>query len=232
MSESLALEERVLIAIATGESYFREFKSALEGPPGQKVPRKLADVMVDIGRTLVAFANADGGELLIGVEDDGQVTGVPFDEAQVQQLFAASTTHVHAGTPLPSPRKSIVLVGGHPVMYFHVPKGTDYVYLTSDGRCVKRIDRESVPVTAESISTARLEDQSRKYDRSYSWSTATIADLDLDLVSSVAGQVAYGISPEKCLQYLDLAEFGPNGLQLKNAALLLFAKNVSRWHAR
>lgn len=232
MTESLALEERVRIAVATGESYFREFKSALAGPPGEKAPRAVSDIMVDIGRTLVAFANADGGELLIGVEDDGQLSGVPHSEQEIEKLFAATTTHVHADTPLPVPRKSLVRIGGHAVLYFHVPKGTDYVHLTADGRCLRRADRESVPVSAESITHTRLEERSRAYDRSFSWGAASISDLDLDLIGSVASQVAHGISPEKCLQYLDLAEFGPDGLRLRNAALLLFAKNVSRWHAR
>jgi len=40
------------------------------------------------------------------------------------------------------------------------------------------------------------------------------------------------MSAEKCLQYLDLAEFSTQGLKLKKAALLLFAKNITKWHPR
>lgn len=36
MEELLKLKERIDIAIEIGESYHREFKSALEGPPGLK----------------------------------------------------------------------------------------------------------------------------------------------------------------------------------------------------
>ncbi|MFG3394711.1 ATP-binding protein [Streptomyces parvus] len=227
----LGLSERIQIAIRIGESQFREFKSALQGPPGEKAPRKHSEVMTDVGRTLVAFANADGGELLIGVEDDGSVTGVPCDENKIQQILNASSTHVHKDTPLPGVRKTKIDIDGKIVIYFYVPKGTRFVYLTSDGRCIKRIDRESVPVSSEHINNGRLEDQSRDYDRGFS-PTAKLQDLDLDLVQSVASQVAYGISPEKCLQYLDLAEFSMEGLRLKNAALLLFAKDIRNWHAR
>jgi ATP-dependent DNA helicase RecG len=227
----LGLSERIQLAIRIGESQFREFKSALQGAPGEKTPRKHSEVMTDVGRTLVAFANADGGELLIGVEDDGSVTGVPYDENKIQQVLNASTTHVHKDTPLPGVRKTKIEIDGHVVIYFYVPKGTRFVYLTSDGRCIKRIDRESVPVSSEHINSERVEDQSREYDRGFA-PAAKLQDLDLDLVQSVASQVAYGISPEKCLQYLDLAEFSPEGLRLKNAALLLFAKDIRRWHAR
>jgi ATP-dependent DNA helicase RecG len=227
----LDLDERIGLAIRVGESQFREFKSAYEGVPGEKVPRKLRAVAEDIGRTLVAFANADGGELLIGVEDDGSVTGVPFSPDDLQRLLNASESHVHTDTPLPSPRKATVRVGSLQVAYFAVAKGTQFVHLTSDGRCLKRIDRDSVPVSAEHISAHRLEDQARGWDRAIA-TGATLADLDLDLINSVASQIAYGISPEKCLQYLDLAEFTPEGLRVKNAGVVLFAKDIRRWHPR
>lgn len=232
MSSPLLIAERVDVAVKSGESYYREFKSAFEGRSGHKTARKLTEVMKDVGRTLVAFANADGGELLVGVEDDGSITGHSYREEQVQSILDASITHVHRDTPLPPGIKSRVEIGGKEVLFFYVPKGTRYVHLTSDGRCVRREDRESVPVSAEHIQDRRLEDRSRTYDREFDWPRAALQDLDLDLLGAVATQVAYGISPEKCLQYLDLAEFGPDGLKLKNAALLLFAKDVSKWHPR
>ncbi|MBO5567957.1 MAG: ATP-binding protein [Clostridia bacterium] len=40
-------------------------------------PKKLQDS--DIFDAVVAFANSDGGDLFLGVEDDGRVTGVHKD---------------------------------------------------------------------------------------------------------------------------------------------------------
>ena len=68
--ELLKLKERLEIATQVGESHFREFKSAFQGPPSAKSQRDIKDVCQDISKTLVAFANADGGELFVGVEDD------------------------------------------------------------------------------------------------------------------------------------------------------------------
>ena len=70
------LEERARTAIGLGERHFREFKTALHGPPNAKTPRPVKSIRRDIGEALVAFANADGGELLVGVEDDGSITGI------------------------------------------------------------------------------------------------------------------------------------------------------------
>lgn len=231
MSEVLELTERAALAIRVGESHFREFKSAYAGAPSDKAPRPARDIAVDIGRTLVAFANADGGELLIGVEDDGTVTGLPQSEDDKRLLLAAPSSHVHSGTPLPPMTKALIAVDGKELLYFYVPKGLDFVYLTSDGRCIRREDRQSVPDTAERIVHSRAEDRSRVWDRQFAPS-AVIEDLDLDLLNMVASQVAYGVSPEKLLQYFDLAEFTPTGLRLKNAALVLFAKDVRNWHPR
>jgi ATP-dependent DNA helicase RecG len=39
------------------------------------------------------------------------------------------------------------------------------------------------------------------------------------------------VSVEKFLQFLDLAEFTPDGIRLKRAAMMLFSKDIRRWHS-
>ena len=70
------LDDRARTAISLGESHFREFKSAFHGPVDEKKARDTKTISKDIGEALVAFANADGGELLVGVEDNGSITGI------------------------------------------------------------------------------------------------------------------------------------------------------------
>jgi len=227
----LKLQERVQIAISLGESHFREFKSAQDGPPGRRIARDPRDVSQDIARTLVAFANADGGELLVGVEDDGQVTGVAYSESQLEMISAAPKTHVLNKTPLPSTRMARVEFQGKTVVYFSVPKGTEYVYLTADGRCLQRKDRDSLPIPVETIVLARTEQASREYDRAFV-DGATVDDLDIRLINEVANRISKGMSAEKCLQHLDLAEFDGFSFRLRRAALLLFARSPNKWHPR
>ncbi len=61
----------VLQRIQAGESRQIEFKRALE--------------FRQIGRALVAFANTEGGVLVLGVDDAGVIVGVPGDPAAVQE---------------------------------------------------------------------------------------------------------------------------------------------------
>lgn len=228
----IGMIDRAKTAIELGESHFREFKSALEGPPNEKKPRPPKEIATNIAQTLVAFANADGGELLVGVEDNGAVTGLNgFSERDLQLLEEAPTARVHAATPLPSVKKSRLSIDGKVVLYFSVPKSVEFVHITSDGRCLQRRDLESAPVPTEAIQLDRRERRSREYDRQFV-DGVSADDLDLDLVRIVADQVLKGMSPEKCLQYLDLAEYGMSQLRLRRAALLLFAKHPAKWHPR
>lgn len=229
--ELLNIEEKIRVMIPIGESHFREFKSCFEGSPERKKPRPVTSVARDIAETLVAFANAEGGDLLVGVEDDGIISGVPYEADDFKTLTDSQKTHVFPDTPLPLCRIRKVTVEGKTILYFSISAGVDYCYLTSDGRCLQRKDLESSPVSAEHIKASRQEVISREYDRQFEM-RASVRDLDLELVSVVAGQISHGMSAEKCLQYLDLAEFGPQGLKLKKAALLLFAKNITKWHPR
>jgi ATP-dependent DNA helicase RecG len=108
MEHVLKLKERVDIAIEIGESYYREFKSALEGPRDKKQPRDCKEVCYDIAKTLVAFANADGGELFVGIEDDNSISGLLYTEDKIELILHAHENHVLKETPLPMKRSSLI----------------------------------------------------------------------------------------------------------------------------
>ncbi|MCH8619633.1 ATP-binding protein [Undibacterium sp. TS12] len=229
---AFAISERARTAIELGESHFREFKSALEGPPGSKQKRPIKDIATNIAQTLVAFANADGGELLIGVEDSGEITGLlGFSDSEIDQLEQAPVTRVHTDTPLPTVRKYRLDLDNKKILYFSVSKSTQFIHITSDGRCLQRRDLESIPVATEAVQFDRQERKSREYDREFV-DGVSADDLDINLVRIVADQVSKGMSPEKCLQYLDLGEYGMSQLRLRRASLLLFGKIPSKWHPR
>ncbi len=229
----LSLNERVELALMLGESHFREFKSAIEGSPKNKKPRNVKEICIDIARTLVAFANADGGELLVGVEDNFNVTGLDHTEQQIEQILKSTNVYVHKDTPLPNLTALEIFLKSKrkKIAYFSVSKGSDFIYLTSDGRCIQRRDRESIPMSAEKIKFDRNEVISREYDRQFV-NNASIANLKIDLIESVAYTISSGLSVEKCLQHLNLAEFDGQNFRLRKAALLLFAHDSNKWHPR
>ena len=56
--------------------------------------------------------------------------------------------------------------------------------------------------------------------------------MDLKLLQGIADQYIKGLSIERYLQQIGLAEYAVNGLRLKRAALLLFANDINKWHPR
>ena len=223
MEDILRLKERVDIAIEIGESYYREFKSGFEGRPESKTSRDISEIKYDIAKTLVAFANADGGELFVGIEDNHSVTGLPHKQEKINEILNSPKDCVLKETPIPLKQASVINYNEKIVLYFAVSKGSDFVHLTSKGECFQRKDKESVPTASEKIIFDREEKTSREYDRQFI-DIAKVTDLDNDLVEKVARQISKHISSEKLLQYLDLAEFDGYSLKLRRAALLLFSK--------
>ena len=102
MDGLLRLRERVEIAVEIGESHYREFKSAYHGKPGEKVPIDFKDICYTAAKELVAFANADGGELFIGIEDNGEVTGM-------RRMFKEMSNNEMAEPRISSPNKSFIV---------------------------------------------------------------------------------------------------------------------------
>ncbi len=227
----LQLKERVKNAILVGESDFREFKSALEGKPGEKRRRLTKKICEDIGEALVAFANTDGGELIIGVEDDTTITGVTHTNEEIEQMLDAVRTHVLDQQPLPVVYKLKIEIDGKLVLFFQVEKGTSEVYQLPDGRIVVRKDKRTVPANIKLLQFSRQERISREFDRQFV-DSANVNDLDLSLIQSLAASYLSGLTAEKYLQQFGLAEYTVAGLRLRQAAVLLFAKDIQKWHSR
>ncbi|MEO8150206.1 MAG: ATP-binding protein [Bacteroidia bacterium] len=233
MEEILLIQERVKNTITLGESHFREFKTALERRPENKKPRLTKKICEDIAEALVSFANADGGEILIGVEDDGTITGVPHNEEEIAAMIASTKTHIYAGQELPLTASAKLTLNELTVLYFSVNKGTSQIYQLPDGRCVRRKDKSTMPASVDQIQFEKQEIKSREYDGQFV-DGALVTDLDLSILQSTAEAYIKGLSVELYLQQIGLAIYGTNGLRLKRAALLLFSKSneINRWHSR
>ncbi|MCK6610859.1 MAG: putative DNA binding domain-containing protein [Bacteroidia bacterium] len=231
MDEILILADKVKNTLILGESHFREFKTALEGRPENKKPRLVKSICADIVEALVSFANADGGEVLIGVEDDATISGIPHNEADIQTMLNAVSSHVYQNQKLPLSAASKLTIDGKTILFFSVNKGTTMIYQLPDGRCVRRKDKATVPASLYQIQFERQEVISREYD-SHFVDGASVTDLDLKLLMGIADQYIKGLSVERYLQQIGLAEYDLNGLRLRRAAMLLFASDCDRWHPR
>jgi ATP-dependent DNA helicase RecG len=231
MEDILLLADKVRNTLILGESHFREFKSALEGRPDNKRARFTKSICADIAEALVSFANADGGAVLIGVEDDGTITGIPHSEEEIQTMLNSVQTHIYQNQQLPLNNANKLVLDNKIILFFSVNKGTTMIYQLPDGRCVRRKDKTTIPASVDQIHFERQEIKSREYDSQFV-DGALVTDLDVRLLQGIADQYIKGLSIERYLQQIGLAEYAQNSLLLKRAALLLFATDIDRWHPR
>jgi ATP-dependent DNA helicase RecG len=221
-----------VLAAEGEESYYVEFKSAwdygLEGRVARE-PRQIAD---DIARTIVAFANADGGELLVGVEDDGTITGVPHQHEQLRYLLAWQQQLAERGAGVPV-RSFNLQVDGHPVLLFRVGASAQGLVTTADGRCLVRQGATSAPVPPEQVMRRRAH---RLGDGDYETlpvPEATLDDLDWDLIHRgrrSRSEHLGSFNDVALLRYWNLVDQRNGSVVLRRAALLLFARDALRWH--
>ncbi|GIV15260.1 MAG: ATP-dependent DNA helicase RecG [Armatimonadota bacterium] len=189
-------------------------------------PRSIKEVARDVAETLAAMANAEGGTLALGIEDDGTVSGVP-ERYNLEQVGSQIKSLIRP--PLSFQVREITL-GGNRVWVFE----TDWspqVHQLTDGRYLYRHNDQNLPFPAtniEAIKNARLrliwEDQIIP--------EATLGDIDTDLVKEVVKRTELNLSVEEALLHYHLAEKRNGQLFLRRSALLLFARHPLRWHPR
>ncbi|WP_165697768.1 ATP-binding protein [Sutterella seckii] len=102
------------------------------------------DVVVD---TAVGFANAEGGTLFIGLNDDGSVGGVKSPKWRNPELAVAYIAS-HSVPPITATAEIVRVSDALEVLAIHVPKATGIV-ATNDGKLMKRrIKADGTPETS------------------------------------------------------------------------------------
>ena len=215
--------------LSRGEGQFVEFKSAWDRgstPPRPLGRRTLRDKIADV---VAAFANADGGLLLVGVDDDGTPTGHGYSDEHVDQFFEVPRRRL---APAVDCRTERLTLDCHEILAFDVPMAPEAVMIDGNGfpyRVGARIIREP----QETINQRKQAYRRVGYERRFR-PRATVDDLDLSLAESFLKETPLGArSVLEALQRYGLIEPGTDDWRVTNAALLLFARRPAlRWHPR
>jgi len=99
------------------------------GPPGQKSKRNWREVRNEIAEYVAGFANADGGTLVMGVEDDGTPSGHGYSPQEIDDLLA--TTASRLKPPLVNGVRATL--EGKEVLLFNVQAAAVPVMVVGDG---------------------------------------------------------------------------------------------------
>lgn len=197
----------IKLLAASGEGYNAEFKVA--------VPSRVKDLSEEV----CAFANAAGGTLLIGVNDQNQIVGVTIDNAKksaIQNSLSDITPHLSCSLLL-------VEVDGKTVGVMEVPSGANKPYVLS-GAIYVRIG----PNTQKLTTAEQMRDFFQQANRIYfdeapckEFNVEEMTDNSFLSVFKAEAHISAGIAEGQLFNNLKLFV---NEHIFKNGAVLFFGK--------
>ncbi len=204
----------LLAEVGLGEDSTRQFKVDVRNAES-------------LAAELVAFANAQGGVILIGVADDGSVPGLePHDIARINQLISNAASQL-VRSPLTVQTQNILLDTGRLVIRLTVPQGLDRPYFDKNGVIWLKSGADKRRVNSKE-ELRRLFQLAGQFYADELPTNAGIEKLDklrfqefLERVYSLD----YPDSPEEVLQLLQNLSLATDSGQLNLAGVLLFARH-------
>jgi ATP-dependent DNA helicase RecG len=209
-------EQLIKNLIKQGESVQLEFK---------EVVRK-----EDIAKTLCAFLNAEGGTLLLGVQDDGKVIGVENAGKHELELKQYLFKSIIPEAPI---TVSVEKIGAKEIISVKVWNGSKPPYIFNGEIFFRRGSRT---VKASSIEISKLITERQKTELHWERQPALgleIDDLDeLEIRKTIQDLSKYGrgkqFSEKEIEDFLTYYSLYRDG-HLTNAAVVLFAKEPTRY---
>ena len=130
------MTSKLLKMIAEGEHQRQDFKYCINDS------RKIA-------RSMVAFANTDGGRLLLGIRDNGSVAGVQSDE---EYYMAEAAAKLYSKPPI-NFQTVQWMIDGKSVLEIAIPKRADIPHLAQneDGKWLVYIRKGDQNIVAPAI---------------------------------------------------------------------------------
>jgi ATP-dependent DNA helicase RecG len=221
-------EEDLGLFLRQERGQFLDFVSAYEHKNRGARKKPTEDLARELARLISGMANTDGGTLLVGVEPDRSVTGIPYGPEELRSLVQAPQTLLNP--PLHPPCQRMHL-GNLLLLKFEVSPAIEIHRLTG-GRAFYRIATENPSLPSEQIQSLREAKQSLSYERQ-TVLNATWEDLEPDAVHALIERTQDPRDAEIVLsRAYHLTNHTPEKPSLTMAALLLFAKDPSRWHPR
>lgn len=203
------------------EGQYLDRKSLWHGPEGARTKRPKRQVRNQIAEYVAAFANADGGVLVLGVEDDGTPTGHGYEPGAVADMLRVPEERLRP----PQPCGQELDHGGHRLLVFEVAPAESAVMVVGDG-FPRRVDDEVILESEEAINAIKRRARVEGIELDVA-PGARLGDLDLDRIqAAVHGAGLAETSPEVFLVERLLADRRGGELVLRRGALLLFARET------
>lgn len=218
VAKPLFTPESLRELITLGEGQFLELKGTWSYD--REPPRALGKTAVraTVAECVAAFANADGGTLVIGVEDDGVATGHGRSADEIEHLVAVPSSRLRS--PLTCDHQ-IIDLDGEEVLVIEVGRAPRAVMVDGNGFPYRTGD-QVIAESEERINALKQAYLESGFEQRLS--NATPDDIDVSLLPSGALEPAW-----MARRGLVLPRHGTPAVS--NAAVLLAGRApVVRWH--
>ena len=207
--------------LARGENLHTEFKQWPIHPD-------------DLAAALTAFANTDGGSILLGVADDGRVVGIAENDRDRVSQTVDNVAFQNAQPPVTVVLETITDQQGRVVLIVQVPKGSQRPYRTNRGVYYVRTASGRRQASREELLRLFQSSESLYYDETPIVTTSAEdieaqAQTDICEMAGQRGLDVATIDPQQLLLNWKLLSRTNGQTPLTVAGVLFLARTPQRW---
>ena len=205
----------LLEIVKKGEDSFTEFKEEMSHQD-------------DLAAEIVAFANTEGGNLIIGVSDEGEITGVTNLDEEMQRI---DNICVNNCEPTIDSTSEKIIVDDKKVLVVRIPKGPQRPYRTNKGVYYIRTSSGRRQPSREQLMRLFEASKTIYYDELPVPNTS-INDIDIEYVEeslkkSLGKEIKdFGIKTVDLLKNMKILTFYEDDLVTTTGGLLFFGKHL------
>ena len=207
-------EEELRLQIKSGEDSTHQFKADIHNPES-------------LAAEMVALANANGGTIYLGVDDDGKIIGLTFDDVIRLNNMISNVASQLVRSPLIVQTENVPVANERIVICLHIPEGIDKPYFDKNGVIWFKSGSDKRRINSKE-ELRRIFQMSKQFFADEIETNATVEDIDKHTLENFLRQAYATTYPEnnsdleRLLKNMHLV--GNNG-NLNFACVLMFAKH-------
>jgi len=208
-------ELELLERISQKENFHTEFKITL---PDNR----------ELSKDISCFANTDGGEIFIGVNDAGEIIGIAENKVERYMLSVDDVAYNRCRPPITVVQETVRTTNGV-ILVIHIPKGIERPYSTVSGQYYVRSANRCRQASREELLRLFQASESIYYDET-TVSNSSLNDLDTNyFIQFLETHLQIKPRGEEVDNYLKNLHLLNGQKRLTVSGLLFFGKNPQKY---